>query len=185
MGLAVLGLLLVAGVAFVYGRVFNEETPGDYRVRKGNYRLEDGQYDRAIEEFEGALEVNPDHLGAHLGLALTRVQMGDLDVALAELERTLELDPDLAVALANRGIVLDRMGRPAEALADYRRALELDPKLAKGPGWLWRFLRNVDEKPPTIEDRAEYLEAELAKPADERLLHVPELDDKQRMYKVD
>ena len=46
-------------------------------------------------------------------------------------------------------------------------------------------MRNIDEKPPTIRDRAEYLEAELAKPADERLLKVPEVDKKQRMYKID
>lgn len=69
-------------------------------------------------------------------------------------------------------------------MADYRRALELNPDLAKGPGWLWRFLRNVQEKPPTIKDRADYLEAELAKPPEERLLRVPEEDEKQRMYKV-
>jgi tetratricopeptide (TPR) repeat protein len=184
LGLVIFGLLLAAGVLFVYGRVFSEDTPGDYKVRKGNYRLEDGQYERAIAEFEGALDENPDHVGAHLGLALTRIQMGELEGALDELDKTLELDPEMAVAYANRGIVLDRLGRPAEALADYRRALELDPKLAKGPGWLWRFLRNVDEKPPTIQDRAEYLEGELAKPADQRLLQIPEEDQKQRMYKV-
>ena len=71
------------------------------------------------------------------------------------------------------------------ALADYRTALELDEKLSKGPGWLWRFLRNVPEAPPTIRDRADYLEAELAKPLGERLLQVPEKDAEQRMYKID
>ena len=43
----------------------------------------------------------------------------------------------------------------------------------------------MHEKPPTIKDRADYIEAELAKPADERLLQLPEEDDRQRMYKVD
>jgi hypothetical protein len=46
-------------------------------------------------------------------------------------------------------------------------------------------MRNIDEKPPTIKDRAEYLEAELAKPESERLLKVPSEDEKQRMYKID
>ncbi|MDH3402878.1 MAG: tetratricopeptide repeat protein [Acidobacteriota bacterium] len=183
--LVALGLLLVVGAFFVWGRVFAEDTPGDYRVRKGNYRLEDGRYEQAIEEFEAALETNPGHLGAHLGRAITHGQMGELELALAELDRTLELDPGLAPAWANRGILRDRLGRHAEALADYRRALELDPRLAKGPGYLWRFLRNVGERPPTIADRADYLEAELAKPPAERLLRLPEEDAKQRMYKVD
>jgi hypothetical protein len=46
-------------------------------------------------------------------------------------------------------------------------------------------MRNIDEKPPTIKDRADYLEAELAKPEAERLLKIPEVDEKQRMYKID
>jgi hypothetical protein len=44
-------------------------------------------------------------------------------------------------------------------------------------------MRNVDEKPPTIADRAKYIEEELKKPPEERLLRVPEVDEEQRMYK--
>jgi len=63
--------------------------------------------------------------------------------------------------------------------------LELDPEILEGPGFLWRFMRNIDEKPPTIQSRADYLEAELAKPEEERLLKIPGEDEKQRMYKID
>jgi len=185
MGVLVLGLATAAMAYFLYGRVVVEDVPGDYQVKTGNYRLEDRQYDAAIQEFEHALERNPRHAGAHLGLALTFLQTDRLEDAVAELDETLAIDPGLAAAYANRGITLDRLGRHAEAVRDYRRALELDPELGKGPGWLWRFLRNVDEKPPTIAERADYLEAELAKPLGERVLRVPEEDSKQRMYKVE
>ena len=77
------------------------------------------------------------------------------------------------------------MGDHRKALADYKKAIELDEEILEGPGWLWRFMRNIDEKPPTIKDRADYLEAELAKPESERLLKVPSEDEKQRMYKID
>jgi tetratricopeptide (TPR) repeat protein len=182
---AIVVLLILAGiVAFVfYWRTGVEDTPGDYEVKKGNYRLEDGQYDRAIEEFSRALEKNPEHPGAHLGLAVTFMQMGDNEKSLEEFNRTIELAPDMAGAYADRGILNDRMGRYEEAIRDYKKALELDPKIAKGPGWLWRFLRNVQEKPPTIADRVAYLEQELQKPPEERLLRVPERDEEQRMYK--
>ena len=63
--------------------------------------------------------------------------------------------------------------------------MELDPKILEGPGFLWRFMRNIDEKPPSIGERADYLEAELAKPEAERLLKVPNVDEKQQMYKID
>jgi hypothetical protein len=74
------------------------------------------------------------------------------------------------------------MGRHEEALANYTKALRLDPEIASGPHWLTRFLRNQREAPPTVADRARYLRAELAKPQDERVLRVPEIDAQQRPY---
>ncbi len=176
-------LLFVAIVAFVlYWRTSVEDTPGDYHVKTGNYRLQDGQYDRAIAEFELALEANAGHPLAYLGIALALMHQKRYEASLEAFDRSLTLDNSLAVAYADRGILYDRMGRHALALQDYRRALDLDPKLANGPGWLWRFLRNVSERPPTIADRAAYLEAELRKAPADRLLSLPEIDAQQRMY---
>jgi tetratricopeptide (TPR) repeat protein len=180
----IVGLLVIIGLVF-YWRTGVEKNPGDYNVRKGNYRLEDGQYEEAVKEFSEALGKNPDHPMARLGLAVTYMQMGDSGGALDEFNRVIENNPELAPAYADRGILYDRMGEHKKALADYKKAIELDPEILEGPGWLWRFMRNVDEKPPTIKDRAAYLEEELAKPKDERLLRIPEVDKKQRMYKID
>ena len=179
-----IGLLAIIGLVF-YWRTGVEKNPGDYNVRKGNYRLEDAQYDEAFKEFTEALQKNPEHVMARLGLATTYMQMGKDNEALQEFNLVIEIQPDLAAAYANRGILYDRSGQHEKALADYRKALELDPKILEGPGFLWRFMRNIDEKPPTIQDRADYIEAELAKPESERLLKVPDLDKKQRMYKID
>ena len=179
-----IGLLIIIGLVF-YWRAGVEENPGDINVKKGNYRLEDGQYDQAVKEFSEALEENPEHVMAHLGLAITYMQTEKYMRALQEFNQVIERDPKLAAAFANRGILYDRLGEHKKALTDYRKALELDPEILEGPGWLWRFMRNIDEKPPTIKDRANYLEAELAKPEGERLLKVPSEDEKQRMYKID
>lgn len=180
--LMLLALAALAG-AIWWGRVGNAD-PADYHVRKGNYRLEDGRFDEAVAEFDQALRVDGDHVYAQLGRATALLQMGRADEALAGLDRIVTDRPTFAPAYAERGILLDRMARYEEALASYRRALELDPDGFEGPGWLWRFLRNVPEKPPTIRDRANYLEGELAKPPEERVLRVPEEDEKQRMYRM-
>ncbi|WP_428603779.1 tetratricopeptide repeat protein [Sedimenticola sp.] len=89
------------------------------------------------------------------------------------------------VALANRGILKDRLGDYRGALADYRAGLELEPELAEGPGWLTRFLRNQSQRPPTVADRARYLAEQLAKPEAERVMRNPELDNRQRAYRLD
>ena len=184
-GILYLAILLGLVTFVFYWRLGTEENPGDYNTKKGNYRLEDGQLDDAVKKFSIALEENPDHVMAHLGLAITYMQMNKSAAALAEFNRTIELAPELAAAYADRGVLYDRMGEYEKALADYRKALSMDPKILEGPGFLWRFMRNIDEKPPTILQRADYLEAELAKPAAERLLKVPEIDKEQRMYKID
>jgi tetratricopeptide (TPR) repeat protein len=180
----IVGLLVLIGLIF-YWRVGVEKNPGDYNVRTGNYRLEDGQYEEAVKEFSEALEKNSEHAMARLGLAVTYMQMDKYDEAMQEFNLVIENNPELAPAYADRGILYDRMGEYRKALADYRKALELDPEILKGPGWLWRFMRNIDKKPPTIRDRAAYLEAEFAKPEEERLLKIPEEDEKQRMYKIE
>jgi len=181
-GLIMLLVMIVGGAVFVYWRTGVEEFPGDYEVRKGNYRLEDERYQEAIAEFHIALGKNPDHVRAHHGLAVTYLQMGQTDEAVTEFSAALGLDPTFAIAYADRGVAYDRMGRHEEALRDYRKALELDPEVVEGPGWLWRFMRNMSEKPPTIRDRADYIETELQKAPGERKLRLTEEDEKQRMY---
>ena len=76
------------------------------------------------------------------------------------------------------------MGKYPQAIADYEKALQLDRELADGPNWLTRFLRLQPDKPPTIDERARYLRAELAKPESERVLRKPDDDNKQRPYKM-
>jgi tetratricopeptide (TPR) repeat protein len=184
---ALFALLILVGMAALiyYWRVGSETNPGDFQVKKGNYRLEDGQYDEAIREFSLALDKDPKHVYAHLGLAITYMQMERYDEAEAKFNKTIELAPEMAAAYADRGILYDRTEQYQLALSDYKKALTLDSEILEGPGFLWRFMRNVDKKPPGIAERAAYLETELQKPPAERLLNVPELDLEQRMYKVE
>jgi len=160
-----------------------ETTPGENRYRLGNKHLEDGKLEDALQVFDELLAERSEYKEAHLGRALTLLKMQRFDESRVSFDRAIGLDEKYAQAYANRGILNDQVGRHRAALHDYRKALELDPELAEGPGWLWRFLRNIPEPPPTIADRADYLEAELKKPEDERLLQVPEIDSEQRMYK--
>ena len=183
--LAVIVTLSVCGIfAFYYIKyTVLETTPGENQYRLGNKRLEDGNYEEALRIFDQVLVEHTEYKEAHLGKAITLLQMERFGESRESFNRAIGLDSQYAQAYANRGILNDRVGRHEAALHDYRKALELNPELAEGPGWLWRFLRNIHEPPPTIADRADYLEEELKKPESERLFQIPELDSKQRMYK--
>ncbi len=183
--LAVIVVLSVCGIFAYYYHKYTilETTPGENQYRLGNKRLEDGNYEEALQIFDQVLAEHTEYKEAHLGRAITLLQMERFGESRESFNTAIRLDNQYAQAYANRGILNDRVGQHAAALHDYRKALELNPELAEGPGWLWRFLRNIHEPPPTIADRADYLEAELKKPENERLIRVPELDSKQRMYK--
>lgn len=177
---------IALGVAFIGWAVFEkfiaEPAPGDMSYHAGNTLFEDGFYERAAAAYREALDEDPDHLFALRGLARSLHLAGRHDDALVLYDEAVGAEPDFGATYANRGILLDTMGRHEAALIDYERALELDSELADGPNWLTRFLRNQAEAPPSIAERARYLRAELAKPEDERLLRVPEVDAAQRPY---
>jgi tetratricopeptide (TPR) repeat protein len=161
------------------------EESGELHYRTGNLRLEDGDFQAALTEFNLLLEEDIANPAGLLGRALALKELGRLDEALEDVSTAIELKPDFAAVYANRGIILDHLGHYEEAILDYRKAVQLDPELGEGPDWITRFLRNQAESPPTIIDRANYLESELKKPSAERLLSDPEEDAKQRSYKLE
>ena len=167
--------------------------PGDYETRQGDIDLSSGEFEAAIVDFDAALVVEPGHYGAMMGRAIALLQLGRLDEAeaalrdmidfLAGAERSDSLTERgaLAAAHANLGILLDRQGRYEEALVSYDRALRVDAEAVEGPGVTYQILH--DPQPATVANRAAYLAEQLALPEDQRLLTVPELDDRQRMFR--
>jgi tetratricopeptide (TPR) repeat protein len=192
-------LLSVAGLAFftlwsVARPYLFDAPPGDYEVRQGDILLTDGEYEQAIERFDAALAVSPEHRGALMGKAIAYLQSDrrvEADAAFTHLIEVLSrtLAPDdatgrgvLSGAYANRGILHDRLGRYEAALADYERALAIDPGAIEGPTLFHRILYG-NTHPATVRNRSEYLRRQLALPESERLLRVPQIDARQRMYK--
>lgn len=186
--------LLVGGVIGLLMADWSGRAPGDYETQVGGLRLESGKYDDALEQFNAALDREPNHRGAMMGRALVFVQTEQYDQALTELtnlidflETTLNWEGDptgvgvLAAAYANRGIIHDREARFEKALEDYISALRVDDGAVSGPGLFYKILH--DAQPSTVRDRARYIWKELQKPEEERVMHDPSKDDRQRLYK--
>jgi len=102
----------------------------------------------AVENFERALELDPNYAPAHAALGLSwylltasnatygTLQLKDsLARAKPHLERALELDPELPEALGNYGLSLDAQLRDEEALPYYEKALALNPSLTDVRNW--------------------------------------------------
>lgn len=156
--------------------------PGDVLYIDGNNVFKDGHYERAAGYFQDALAENPHHGAALRGLANSYVQLQRFDDALTAIERAIQLDPEFGGNYAIRGIIYDHSGRHRQAMADYELSLKKSPEVAEGMHWLDRLLYNVQERPPTVEDRLAYLKKQFELPASERVLSNPDLDNKQRPY---
>ncbi|MDA1099882.1 MAG: tetratricopeptide repeat protein [Proteobacteria bacterium] len=185
--------LALAGGTAIFFDTFFDRPPGDYETERGDMYLSTQDYNNAMENFDEALRINPDHRGARMGRAVALIATEHYDDAIAELGALITFlaanlsvdDPTgrgtLAAAYANLGIAHDRNGRHELALQNYIEALKVDEEAVDGPGIIDRILH--DPNPSTIRKRAKYLYTEMQKPADQRVLRRPEIDGKSRTYK--
>lgn len=105
-----------------------------------------GYHITAKEQFERAIEIDPEFAEPYAGLAiLTALGLGWREETSSGVARTQEyidsalaLEPDLAMAHAAQGLLLTRLIPPqsVRAEASLRRALELDPNLVNARNWL-------------------------------------------------
>ncbi len=188
-----MALLTAAGFTFWAVHGYLNRPMGDFQVNRGDIHLNTREWEDALEDFNLALEQQPDHRGALMGRALVFLNSGRDKEAEAELiylidylNRTLEPDDPtglgtLAAAHANLGILYDRQGRYEDAVAEYIKALEIDQGAVEGPDIFYKVL--YEARPSTVRDRAIYILEQLKLPAAERLLSLPEKDELQRMHK--
>ncbi len=178
-------LLSIAWITWsIYDGAIRENAARDNAYYAANKYFEDGLYEQALLSYRKAVLEISSHIHAKRGVARSLMQLDQYDESLKLYNEIIELEPTFAGSYANRGILHDRNKNYDAAIKDYQTAIQLNPKLANGPSWITRFLRNQAEKPPTILDRVQYLQIELNKPKDQRMLTMPEMDQAQQPYKM-
>jgi tetratricopeptide (TPR) repeat protein len=90
-----------------------------------------GKPDRAIAEFEKALEINPGSAEARNNLGRALAGMGKLDEAIPHFLKALEITPESASIRGNLGRALAEKGRFDEAIPHFQKALEIQPGAAE------------------------------------------------------
>ncbi|MDX1567828.1 MAG: tetratricopeptide repeat protein [Longimicrobiales bacterium] len=86
------------------------------------------QWERALENCNRAIELNPESEIAHYTKALTLENLDRLEEAMAELETVLEMNPIHENALQWAGNISARLDQNDEARDYYSRYLELNPQ---------------------------------------------------------
>jgi Tfp pilus assembly protein PilF len=93
-------------------------------VTLGNFWGQAKDYDRAMTQYQQALELAPDYVPAILGLAYVATERRDYEEAKAQAQRAIELVPDAPDAYVAWGYLHLEQDEPDEALAQFRQALE-------------------------------------------------------------
>jgi tetratricopeptide (TPR) repeat protein len=96
----------------------------------GTMLQESGRLSEAVDQFDQAVQLNPDAYDArnHLGDALLRA--GRTEDAILQYVQTLRIKPDNAKAHDNLGTALLFQGNVQDAISHYEQALRIKPDLA-------------------------------------------------------
>lgn len=94
---------------------------------RGMIYAEQGDFERALADYERALEFDAQTTSIHINRAGAYFRMGDYERALAEYDRALELDPEDDNNFVRRGNVYLRMSDYERAIFELDRAIEINP----------------------------------------------------------
>jgi len=134
--------------------------------------LRRGELDKAISEFQAALNIRSTNIETHysLGAALIQNNLGNAlarkhvwDEAIDHLQEAVRLRPDYADAYFNLGSVLFQQGRIDQAIAQWQKALAIRPTDAEAHRSLASALRKEGKLKEAI---AEYEQALNVVPED-------------------
>lgn len=96
-----------------------------------------GNYDRAIQDYDEAIRLNPSYAVAFSNRGMEYFAKGNYDRAIQDFDETIRLDPSKADKFLNRGMIRFFLGQFATAQPDLARALELD---SHSNALLWLYL---------------------------------------------
>ena len=133
----------------------------DDAVMDGASNLNTGKPEKALEDFNRAIKIDPKLAGGYLGRANTLNIMGRYGESIEDYDTVLEIDPKLANAYINRASAYSHLGEYEKAIADYEKGLGLDPKIDNKPGFITRLFSNEPNTDKGIRKHLEYLKQKV------------------------
>ena len=117
-------------------------------VKLGNHAFQRGDYNKAIEDYDEAIKLDPNYFEAYNNRGLAWAKLEEYNKAIDDFTKAIKLNPKLADAYYNRGIAWYELKEYNKAIADYGKAIKLNPKLADAyynRGIAWYELKKYDK----------------------------------------
>ena len=124
------------------------------------------QYERAIADYDKAIEINTEDANAYNNPGLSYSLIKETQRALFDYDKAIEIDPNNSEVYYNRGSSYTDLKQYERAIADYDKAMEIEPSLAgvyrnrgNSNAGLGEFERAIADYDKAIEIMPVYIEA--------------------------
>jgi len=134
-----------------YGLATGDKLADAYAAR-GTAFVIGRDLDKAIEDFDHALMLDPDRVVVVGYRAAAHLSRHDYDAAIADFSRVIALDPSDNDALYSRAGAYRAKGDNDSAIADYSRVIEIDPGFQPAIAYRGIAYRAKEEIDRAIED---------------------------------
>ncbi len=112
----------------IYDNIIKKEPRAWAYVNRGTVKYQSGDKKGAIDDYDKAIQLNPQYTGAYVDRGLAKSDLGDNNGAMSDYERAIAIDPQFAEAYVSRGIAKAESGNKKAAIVDYDRAIAIDPQ---------------------------------------------------------
>ncbi len=109
------------------GKETNDNLAIAFSNRGNGYRFK-GDLDRAIQDYDEAVKLDPKSASALINRGAAYDFKGQHDRAIQDYDQAIKLNPKQIVAFLNRGIAYNSKGEHDRAIQDYDQAIRLSPK---------------------------------------------------------
>ena len=94
----------------------------------GEAYLNEGDWETALDEFNQAIQIDPEYAEAYSSRGLIQEFLGNFEAAIEDYDQAIALDPQNAEAYYNRGNTWFVLGEYEVAIEDYSMVIALDPQ---------------------------------------------------------
>ncbi len=130
-GVSVLVVFLTVGLCYSVAWGLFDKARAIVHHTTGRSYFEKRQWDKAIAEYNEAIELDQKYADAYFNRGNAYFNKGQYDQAIADYTEAIEINPRLAEAYAKRGLAYAQgKGQFDQALSDFNKAIGINPRYA-------------------------------------------------------
>jgi len=118
---------------------------------RGNYLYEQGETERALQDLDKALALDPRFFDTYISRGKIYRQTNQLDKAMQDYSKAIAIKPNDPDVYNNRGNVYFSMNKFNEAIADYNKVLQYNPNDSRALGNLGAVYARLQKFPEALE----------------------------------